>query len=322
MFKTCWKAMVAVAILCGLSAASIQAQTVTWTDVDVGAPQYPGSVTKDDSTGIITQLGGGADIWGNPDQFNFYYRQIDGDFEAVIQVTDLQGPDGWSKAEFMAREGTDDGSGNLTTTGSDRHVNVLTTRAAGQNEVRLQYRNTNAGGGGEVAPSPVIRPAYPNTWLRLVRAGDIFTAYSGTDGTTWTTVGSVNTATWGGGGKMASKLMLGLATTAHNNTSATLATAKFKNLGVIIPPQIINVLPMNGANYQPPTGNFTFTVSSLVGVETSNVVVKLNDVNVSSKLTFSGDKFTRNVTLPGPFTANAFQRLTIALADNYSSTLR
>ena len=62
-----------------------------------------------------------------------------------------------------------------------------------------------------------------NTWVRLVRSGTTITAYKGTNGTTWTSVGSTTVT-------MAANCYIGLAVTSGSTT--TLNTSQFSNLSV------------------------------------------------------------------------------------------
>jgi hypothetical protein len=59
--------------------------------------------------------------------------------------------------------------------------------------------------------------------VRVVRSGNMFTAYNSTDGSSWTSMGSVTIA-------MGTNVYIGLAVTSHNN--GTLCTATFDNLEV------------------------------------------------------------------------------------------
>src|SRR5205823_10880334 len=63
---------------------------------------------------------------------------------------------------------------------------------------------------------------YPNVWIRLQRAGNTFTGYFSTDGTTWTVVSTANVA-------MAANIYVGLAVCSRN--SSNLATAQFRSFG-------------------------------------------------------------------------------------------
>jgi regulation of enolase protein 1 (concanavalin A-like superfamily) len=89
----------------------------------------------------------------------------------------------------------------------------------GENGYRFQSRPTTDGttiSGGSAAVN------YPNTWLRLSRAGDVFTGYSSTDGQTWAFVGEREIA-------MGATVSFGMAVTSHDATATT--TAAFRDLG-------------------------------------------------------------------------------------------
>src|SRR3954469_1046011 len=92
----------ATASLAALLAFSAKAQYFVGTDL--GGPTYPGSVvTNGDSS--LTISGGGDDIWNSNDRCFYYYAWASGtQWVATVHLTDLQGPDNWSKAELMVRK--------------------------------------------------------------------------------------------------------------------------------------------------------------------------------------------------------------------------
>lgn len=170
-----------------LLAASLRA--ATFTGADVGTPAMQGSV---DSLGggEYVVSGSGNDIWGTSDNFHYYYTSATGMvWEASVQVKDLQGPDGWTKAELMVRL-----PGGATPQGNDPFIAAMTTRSAGQNEIRPQWRSVRGGSADGLAPSTPIRPVYPNVWLKIRREYSVFSVYHGTDGTTWTKLADLDTA--------------------------------------------------------------------------------------------------------------------------------
>ena len=59
---------------------------------------------------------------------------------------------------------------------------------------------------------------YPNTWLRLKRAGSVFTGFASYDGQTWAQLGSATIA-------MPSQIYLGFAVDSHS--ASQLTTAQF-----------------------------------------------------------------------------------------------
>jgi regulation of enolase protein 1 (concanavalin A-like superfamily) len=122
-------------------------------------------------------------------------------------VQGLSNVSGAEKAALMARESLDAGA---------REVYALT--GSGTKGQRMGYRSTaNAAaiGTGSAART------FPNVWLRLKRAGNVFTTYTSADGVNWTTLGSVTIA-------MPSTMYVGMAVSSFSST--TTATAQFRNL--------------------------------------------------------------------------------------------
>jgi hypothetical protein len=225
-----WKKFLLTATLAAFAVQSATAAVPNLTNTDVGFPSLPGSmqVTTENGDKVYTIVGGGDDIWGSSDNFHFAYFPVTGNFDYVVRVRSLEGPDAWTKAELMARE--DNGSGFPD--GGDRHISQMTTRTGGQNQIAIQWRHTANGGSAwppDVGMSqPTIRPTYPNTWLRLRRDGDVFINYASTDGVTWTEMTRLDSSTLAGGA-FANRLLLGLAVTAHNDSDPNGATAVFSN---------------------------------------------------------------------------------------------
>ena len=54
---------------------ALTAEAQTWTGTDVGGPGLPGSHTGT-PPGLMTVIGGGADIWGTWDQFYYVYATV------------------------------------------------------------------------------------------------------------------------------------------------------------------------------------------------------------------------------------------------------
>src|SRR5437867_2537052 len=94
------------------------------------------------------------------------------------------------------------------------------------------YANTFGWGiAGDLANQGNVAANHPTSWIRLRRVGDTFTAYTSSDGATWTANGQTTVV-------FSNRLYLGLMMCAHSTTfsSATLPTnfsssALFKNFG-------------------------------------------------------------------------------------------
>jgi hypothetical protein len=219
-------------------ACTLSAQT--FRGGDVGTPKHAGSVST--VNGMITENGGGDDIWNQSDNFHFYYTAVAGDFDCVVRVQSFTGPDPWSKAELMVRESVADSSGNLVPAGGDRFfANMATQAAAGQNGVAAQWRDTQGGWAtSDGWPNPMIHPGYPNCWLRLQRIGDVFFASYSPDGVNWNQYASTD-ASRTPGKPFNSSVLVGLAVTAHNNSVLSGATAVFSDFRFLSPPSPANL---------------------------------------------------------------------------------
>ncbi len=187
-----------------------------WSDSDIGSPAIAGSGNYSGST--YTVKGGGADIWGTSDQFNYAETAPNGDVTITARVVSQQNTNGWAKSGVMIRD---------TAAADSAYVYVYVTPGEGDG---LQYRASTgaeaaypAGGGGQVAPY----------WVRLVRSGSTFTGSISPDGTTWTSLGSV-TATIG------TNALVGLAVTAHDNSQLNTSTFDNVSITATIPPQTVN----------------------------------------------------------------------------------
>jgi DNA-directed RNA polymerase subunit RPC12/RpoP/regulation of enolase protein 1 (concanavalin A-like superfamily) len=175
-----------------------------WQTGDTGSVGVDGAFGF--SKGVFTVSGSGADIWNRADSFRYVFQALNGDGTLTARVLNLKKTDVWAKAGVMLRESLDPGS---------PYVMALVTAASG---IAFQQRDR----AGNQASSILIVPqlAAP-CWLRLVRQGHTFTAYSSADGATWTALGSTTIPVSG-------RLFAGLAVSSHNN--GTLCQAQFDNV--------------------------------------------------------------------------------------------
>ncbi len=173
---------------------------------DIGSVGVAGSSTVSGAT--VTLRGSGADIWNGSDAFRFSYQQVSGSASIVARVDSLQNTDGWAKAGVMIRE---------SLAANARHVMMVITPGNGA----AFQRRTSTGGTSLHTAGPLVTAPY---WVRVVRSGNTFTASVSTNGSTWSTVGSVNIS-------MASTTYAGLAVTSHNNAVA--ATATFSQVTIV-----------------------------------------------------------------------------------------
>ena len=177
----------------------------TYTIVDIGNPIPGGTATA--AGGGYDVVAGGRDILGASDQFSLLSIQRTGDFDVKVQVPGLGLSDAFAKAGLMARE--------LTNSNSRYAATFATPSVAG---TFFQARLANAGGTTNLGSLPV---SYPDTWLRLRRAGNVFSGYAGFDGNRWTLLGSATIA-------MSNTVYFGMAVASRNTNQTT--TAQFRKL--------------------------------------------------------------------------------------------
>jgi regulation of enolase protein 1 (concanavalin A-like superfamily) len=175
-----------------------------WSDADVGSPAVAGSASY--ASGVFTVNGGGSDIWGSTDQFNYVSQPLTGNASIVARVTSQTATDPWAKAGVMIKQST--------ATGSDYALLAVTPG----NGVAFQDDFNSSTLGGSYT--------FPNAWLKLTLSGSTVTAYSSPDGTTWTQVGTATIP-------LTDPVTIGLVNCAHSGTA--LNTATFDNVTVTSP---------------------------------------------------------------------------------------
>lgn len=191
-----------------------------WATSNIGSVGVAGNASHSGST--FTVNGSGADIWGTADAFRYVYQPVSGDVTITARVASLGNTDPWAKAGVMIRE---------STAANARHVLTAVTIANG---LAFQRR---AAAGGESAHTAGPGGSVPY-WVRVSRAGNVFTSFVSSNGTSWTQVGSVTIA-------MPAATQVGLAVTSHNNSVTT--TATFDNVSVVTS----NVVAVTGVSVSP-----------------------------------------------------------------------
>ncbi len=176
-----------------------------WVDADIGNVGSAGEASF--LNGNYNLIASGDDIWDVADSFHFAGRPLTGDGQIVAHVTTLPFTDPWAKAGVMFRETFDAGS---------RHA-LMSVTAEGNSAFQSR---TNAGGISTSTLGP--RGKIPR-WIKLVRAGNVFTGYLSADGKDWQRVDSVTIP-------LGKTIYAGLALTAHNNSA--LNSSLFDNVEV------------------------------------------------------------------------------------------
>jgi hypothetical protein len=175
-------------------------------DQDIGAPAQPGSIAY--TNGTYTVVGGGADIGGNSDQFNFAYNSFAGDGSVVADVTAIANTDGSAKAGVMFRN---------STSPTAAFAGVFITPTSG---IVMLVRSSDGGTAGGTTLPGFIAPRF----LRLSRLGSQVSGFRSNDGITWSQVGSFAVS-------FGASPLAGLAVTSRNNSTTT--TGTFTNASIL-----------------------------------------------------------------------------------------
>ncbi len=137
-----------------------------WADTDVGSPSPAGSATY--TNGVYTVNGSGTDIWGTYDQFNYVHQPLAGNGTIIARVTSQTNTSSNAKAGVMIKQSTTAGSNYM----------MISTGPVGN--IKVQYNFNGSAGGATYT--------FPNLWMKLVSLNGVITAYSSSDGVTWTKV--------------------------------------------------------------------------------------------------------------------------------------
>jgi regulation of enolase protein 1 (concanavalin A-like superfamily) len=176
-----------------------------WTVGGIGSGQLVGSSNY--KAGIISQSGSGV-LGITSDKLYFSYQTLSGDGEIATKISTMQDTGTRSGVGVMIRETLAVNSKHafIGMTGSNAYLTVDRIMTGG-------ISSSNFVGIGNI----------PNTWVKLVRVGNVITAFKSLDGRTWTTVGSNTVA-------MAKNCYIGLAVS--SGSDAVLNNSQFTNLSV------------------------------------------------------------------------------------------
>jgi regulation of enolase protein 1 (concanavalin A-like superfamily) len=176
-----------------------------WTINSIGSGMVSGSTSY--SAGTASQSGSGT-LGSTSDKLNFSYQTLSGDGQITAKISVLQNTGTLSGVGVMIRE---------TLATNSKHVFM---GMSGTNTYRTASRTTTGGIATSVNNGT---GTVPNTWVKLVRLGNVITASRSSDGVTWILVG--NTAV-----TMATNCYIGLAVSSGSDT--ILNTSKFSNFSI------------------------------------------------------------------------------------------
>ena len=202
------------AFVAGLAAAPAGATCPDyWSCDDIGSPPLAGDQTL--SNGTWTVRGSGSDIWNSSDQFHYVSQQVSGDSSIVARLTSQQNTSICTKAGIMYRASTDAGDVNYS-------VVMLPDCAYSTSSVQVNSRSAMSATATTANDVPTNLPVY----LKATRTGATFTAYTSSDGATWTPIPNSAVSL----PNMPINAMVGLVVCSQN--SATTSQATFDNVSV------------------------------------------------------------------------------------------
>ena len=201
-----------------------------WTDADLGSVGGSGAGTINVAAKTATVIGSGSSSFtATSDQTNYLYTQLTGDGQIVARVATLEALNDNARAGIMIRN-------TLATNSAFAAAYYQST--SGTLGTQMNYRAT-AGASG-VSVGSTTDTTY--RWVKLVRAGNLFTAYrsaTGVDGS-WVTIGSTTIA-------MNATVYVGLVASSRDN--AYLDKATFDNVTYTpsVAPAVSSMLVNGGA---------------------------------------------------------------------------
>jgi Tol biopolymer transport system component len=202
-----------LAVLCaGPTPAGAQALGYFEGAVDVGAPTITGSTTYDPKSQSYTMTGGGTNMWGARDEFQFAYRKLNGDFILRAHVRFLgKGVDPHRKIGWIVRQSL---AADSPYADAAVHGDGLTS---------LQFRRT-AGGATEQIESTAKGPDV----VQLERRGRTFIMSVAKFGEPFTTTELADL-------DLGDEVHVGLFVCSHN--PEVKEQAVFSNVRIVVPPK-------------------------------------------------------------------------------------
>lgn len=176
-----------------------------WTSSDVGSITGPGASGFEDGT--FTVISSGSDLSGTTDIMHFVRQTLVGDGTIVARLASIENTEDGAEIGLMVRE---------TLNNNSKSFAIVSTPAS---DAHLRYR-TSTGGSSTTAGAGTSGPQ----WLKLIRAGNVFTAFTSADGVAWSQLGSAVTIA------MTESVFVGLASTSGD--SEVFNTSTFDNVVV------------------------------------------------------------------------------------------
>jgi|GEM_PF-466121 len=174
---------------------------------------------------VVEMGAGGADIWNRADEGHFYYEAVEGDFDVRVNVPLVENTHAWAKAGIMVRSSTDPAARNVMVRQRPNGAATLQWRP----HDGLEARSLTSDLGRHQQKGEVGEPQ--SDWLRLVREGATFRAYTSETGEDddWQLLAELTESEL----QIPDEAVLGIAGTSHNQAEST--TVRFKHLAGVDP---------------------------------------------------------------------------------------
>jgi TolB protein len=204
--------MIFSVLLFSQSDAGTQSTGIFDNNSDVGLVTHAGSARFIQNSNEYQITGGGANIWGQKDAFQYLWRKDSGDFSLTTRIRWIgDGKNAHRKAGWMIRQ---------SLTPDSPYADAV---IHGDGLTSLQFRK-NTGGQTEEIQSPISAPAL----LRFERHGEVFSLCVSEDGQIFQPVGSVSVA-------LQDPVYMGLVVCSHDDTTtetAIFSKVDMKSLGI------------------------------------------------------------------------------------------
>jgi polygalacturonase len=288
----------------------------SYVDSDIGSPTIPFDTSEslyDPDSTKWTIDGGGANISGTSDQFNYAYQTVNGNGTLSAQLSGLASPGGGAvpQAGVMYRLGTG---------ATDPFAAVVQTTG---NQIIFEYRTTASG--TMLASAPVSVPV-GSAYVEIVRSGSNFSGYYSTNGTSFTQIGSTVAIS-----AIPSTANIGLAMTDNDNGAVSAAVFNHVSLTVVAGPTVTQaaagIVSAAGTSItlttmgSDPAGasalTYTWAATSIPGGVTTPTFDANNGTNAGQSelaTVYGTGSYTFQVTLTDPNNLTATSSTTVSVA--------
>ncbi len=196
---------------------------VVYGDQDIGTPGIARAAVYSPGSGNWSVSGTGSGIGGTSDQFNYQSQSWTGDGTIIANISSMSSINTGAQAGVMFSGSADPGA---------MFAGVFIT---GGGDAEFQWRTAD----GSTAQTVQIGSISAPRWIKLVRAGNSFSAYYSSNGLSWTQISSSQTVSMG------STAVAGMAAASGDNTTSN--SAIFNNVELYSATEIWNAATISTA---------------------------------------------------------------------------